>query len=446
MLRPLLRSLQAAFIAAASIAALSAASAQEPLRIVISQGNTEPLPIAIADFGSASPGEQGMASEISKVIRDDLNRSGLFRSLDPASFIQRSPDVAAPPKFADWRVINSKALVTGKTFLESDGRLRVEFRLWDIFAEQQMIGFQFFTTPENSRRVGHMIADAVYERLTGEKGYFDTRVVYVAESGPKTRKVKRLAIMDQDGANAQFLTDGRNQVVTPRFNPTAQAISFMSYQGDRPRVYIFDLETGREEVLQGFSGMTFSPRFSPDGNSLIMSMSRDGNTDLYLVDLRSRATRRLTSDPAIDTGGSFSPDGRQIVFESDRGGSQQIYVMNADGSGVRRISFGEGRYATPVWSPRGDMIAFTKMLRGTFGIGVMRTDGSGERRLTESFLDEGPTWAPNGRVLMFSRSGANGASSIYSVDLTGRNLRRVPTPGEASDPSWSPDLDGPGIN
>jgi TolB protein len=446
MLTHALRLLRAVLVSAAAVALVSAAAAQDPLRIVVTQGNMEPLPIAITDFGAASSGESGVSAEISTVIRDDLNRSGLFRSLDPMSFITRSPDIAAPPKFADWRVINAKALVTGKTTLESDGRLRVEFRLWDIFAEQQMVGLQFFTTPENARRVGHMIADAIYERLTGEKGYFDTRVVYVAESGPKTRKVKRLAIMDQDGANAQFLTDGRNLVVTPRFSPSAQAISFMSYQGDKPRVYIFDLETGREEVLQGFNGMTFSPRFSPDGNSIVLSMARDGNTDIYLIDLRSRATRRLTTDPGIDTSPSFSPDGTQIAFESDRGGSQQVYVMDASGSNVRRISFGDGRYATPVWSPRGDLIAFTKMLKGTFGIGVMRIDGSGERRLTESFLDEGPTWAPNGRVIMFARSTPGGGSSIYSVDLTGANLRRVQTPGEASDPAWSPDLDGPGIN
>ena len=443
MLTSAFRFLRAAMISAAAVAALSAAAAQDPLRIVVTQGNMEPLPIAIADFGG---GEGGVSTEIVGVVRADLDRSGLFRSLDPMSFVTRSPDIGAPPRFADWRVINAKALVTGRTTLEPDGRLRVEFRLWDIFAEQQMIGLQFFTTPENARRVGHMIADAIYERLTGEKGYFDTRVVYVAESGPKTRKVKRLAIMDQDGANAQFLTDGRDLVVTPRFSPTAQAISFMSYQGERPRVYIFDLETGREEVLQGFNGMTFSPRFSPDGNSIVLSMARDGNTDIYMVDLRTRATRRLTTDPGIDTSPSFSPDGTQIAFESDRGGSQQVYVMGADGSNQHRISFGEGRYATPVWSPRGDLIAFTKMLHGTFGIGVMRPDGTAERRLTESFLDESPTWAPNGRVIMFARSAAGGTSAIWSVDLTGQNLRRVPTPGEASDPAWSPDLDGPGIN
>lgn len=443
MLKPVLRLLGAALIATAA-GTFMPAVAQDGTSITVDQGTMEPLPIAITDFGSN--GDGGMSAEISQVIRADLQSSGLFRSLDPASFIERSPPVGASPKFADWRIINAKALVTGFASMESDGRLRVEFRLWDVFAQQQMIGFEFFTTPESARRVGHIIADAVYERLTGDKGYFDTRVVFVAESGPKVRKVKRLAIMDQDGANVSYLTDGRSLVLTPRFNPTAQAISFMNYENERPRVYIFDLQSGREEVLEGFPGMTFSPRFSPDGNSIVMSMARDGNTDIYLVDLRTRATRRLTTDPSIDTAPSFSPDGTQIAFESDRGGSQQIYVMDASGGNVRRISFGDGRYATPVWSPRGDVIAFTKMLRGTFGIGVMRTDGSGERRLTESFLDEGPTWAPNGRVIMFSRSSPGGPSAIYSVDLTGRNLRRVPTPGEASDPAWSPDIDGPSVN
>ncbi len=440
MLKPMIR---LAAVALAACAMIAPAAAADPIRVTVTDGTMEPLPIAIADF---SGGEAGVSSEITQVIRADLDRSGLFRALDPASFIERAPDIAAAPRFADWRVINAKALVTGRTSVESDGRLKVEFRLWDIFAEQQMVGLQFFTTPENARRVGHMIADAIYERLTGEKGYFDTRVVYVAESGPKTRKVKRLAIMDQDGANTQFLTDGRDLVLTPRFSPTTQAITYMSYQGESPRVFIFDLNSGREEVLPGFSGMTFSPRFSPDGNSIVLSMARDGNTDIYLIDLRSRAARRLTTDPGIDTSASFSPDGSQIAFESDRGGSQQIYVMSADGSNQHRISFGDGRYATPVWSPRGDTIAFTKMLQGTFGIGIMRTDGSGERRLTESFLEESPTWAPNGRVIMFTRGTAAGASSLWTVDLTGQNLRRVPTTGEASDPSWSADLDSTGGN
>jgi TolB protein len=314
----------------------------------------------------------------------------------------------------------------------------VDFRLWDVFGEQQMIGLQYTTTPENWRRVAHKISDAIYKRLTGEESYFDTRIVFVAESGPKTNRIKRLAIMDQDGANPSFLTDGSYWVMTPRFSPTAQQITYMSYEGDRARVFLFNIETGRREVLGSFNGMTFAPRFSPDGQSVLMSLDTNGNSEVYRIDLRTRASERLTNSPAIDTSPSAAPDGSRIVFNSDRGGSPQLYVMNADGSGVTRISFGDGRYMTPVWSPRGDLIAFTKQRGGRFYIGVMRPDGSGERLLTESFLDEGPTWSPNGRVIMFFREPIGQSPSIWSVDLTGMNQRRVQTPGAASDPAWSP--------
>lgn len=422
---------------ALTVSAVVAFAARAELRIRIDDGTMEPVPIAIPDFVAAT-GNNDVATGLAEVIRGNLERSGLFRPLDPRSYIETTTDINSAPRFGDWRIIQAAALVNGQVTMQDDGRLRVEFRLWDVYAEQQMVGLQFFTTPENWRRVGHLISDAIYERLTGETGYFDTRIVFVSEQGPKTSRVKRLSIMDQDGYNPQFLTNGRYLVLTPRFNPTAQTITFMSYLNDKPRVYIFDLETGREEILEGFTGMTFAPRFSPDGNNVVMSMARDGNSDIYLMDLRTRQTRRITSDPSIDTAPSFSPDGTQITFESDRGGSQQLYVMNSDGSNPRRISFGEGRYATPVWSPRGDLIAFTKMSGGSFGIGVMRPDGTGERMLTRSFLDEGPTWSPNGRVILFTRAAPNGPTYIYSIDLTGRNERRLLTPGEASDPAWSP--------
>ena len=324
------------------------------------------------------------------------------------------------------------------------GRLKVDFRLWDIFGEQQMVGLQFATTPENWRRIAHLISDAIYERITGEKGYFDTRIVFIAESGPKLNRRKRLAVMDQDGANPVFLTQGDYLVLTPRFNPTAQMIAYMSYIGGRPRVYLFDIETGRQEVLGNFPNMTFSPRFSPDGKSVVMALETNGNSEIYVMDLATRTSKRLTNDPGIDTAPSFSPDGKQIAFESNRGGSQQIYVMNADGSGVHRISFGPGKNGTPVWSPRGDLIAFTKINGGAFHVGVMRADGSGERMLSTGWQDEGPTWAPNGRVIMYTRTlptgpgGIGGGSQIWSVDVTGRNERRVLTPGDASDPAWSP--------
>jgi TolB protein len=408
------------------------------LHVTVDQGTAQPLPIAIPDF-AAPNGSDAAGQNIARVVRADLERSGLFRPLDPKSFVEKIANINVAPQFGSWRVINAQALVAGQVQAQPDGRLRVDFRLWDVFGETQMIGQQYFTTPDNWRRIAHIISDAIYERITGEKGYFDTRIVFISESGPALARKKRLAVMDEDGANPIFLTRGDYLVLTPRFNPTAQMIAYMSYVAGKPRVYLFDLESGRQEMLGNFPNMTFSPRFSPDGNKVVMTLEKGGNSDIYAMDLRTRAVIRLTSDPAIDTGGSFSPDAAQIVFESDRGGSQQIYVMNADGSNPHRISFGSGRNGTPVWSPRGDLIAFTKDANGAFRVGVMRPDGSGERIITDGWHDEGPTWAPNGRVLMFTRSERGGrGSQIWSVDVTGRNERRVASPGSASDPAWSP--------
>jgi TolB protein len=411
-----------------------AAPAAAQLRVDVTQGNIQPLPIAIPDFVGDQSGAQ-----IAGVVRADLDRSGLFRVLDPKSFVDHISDINTVPNFANWRVINAQALVTGQVQQQPDGRLRLDFRLWDVAGGSQMVGLQYYTTPDNWRRIAHMVSDAIYQRVTGEKGYFDTRIVFIAESGPATHRVKRLAVMDEDGANPKFLTNGSYLVLTPRFNPTAQMIAYMSYIGNKPRVYLFDMETGKQEMLGNFPNMTFSPRFSPDGNKVVMSLESGGNADIYVMDLRTRSIARLTTDPAIDDSPSYSPDGTQIAFESDRGGSQQVYVMNADGSNQHRISFGGGNNGTPVWSPRGDLIAFTKQTGDIFHVGVMRPDGSGERMITDGWHDEGPTWAPNGRVLMFGRSERGGrGSSIWSVDVTGRNERRVTTPGAASDPAWSP--------
>lgn len=424
--------------------AATATSARAELVIDINQGVTEPMPIAVTAFASEKAQEGRMGRDIARVISADLERSGLFRPLDPRSFLQTAEEAADAPRFPDWRAINATALVSGKIVRQEDGRLRVEFRLWDVFAQQQLVGLAFQTTPDNWRRISHIIADAIYKRLTGEEGYFDTRIVYVAESGSMNRRTKRLAIMDQDGENHAYLTDGRVLVLTPRFSPTAHQITYLAYYNNKPRVYLFDIDSGRQEVLGDFPGMTFAPRFSPDGNKVIMSLAKDGNSDIYTMDLRTRVSRRLTADLSIETAPSYAPDGARIAFESDRSGSQQIYVMDADGSSPRRISFGQGRYGSPVWSPRGDLIAFTKMLGGKFYIGVMRPDGSGERLLTEGYLVDSATWAPNGRVIIFYRESPGGRGSedrnprLYSIDITGRNERMIPTPGDASDPAWSP--------
>jgi TolB protein len=417
---------------------LAASPASAELHVTVDQANVQPMPIAIPDFAAPSAADTVAGQNIAKVIRADLDRSGLFRPLDQKAFIEKITNINVAPQFGSWRAINAQALVAGQVQSQPDGRLRVDFRLWDVYGESQLIGQQYFTTPDNWRRIAHIIADAIYERITGEKGYFDTRIVFISESGPALARKKRLAVMDQDGANPIFLTRGDYLVLTPRFNPTAQMIAYMSYIGSKPRVYLFDLESGRQEMLGNFPNMTFSPRFSPDGNKVAMSLESGGNSDIYVMDLRTRAMTRLTSDPAIDTSPSFSPDGTQIAFESDRGGSQQIYLMNADGSNQHRISFLPGRNGTPVWSPRGDLIAFTNQ-GGGFRVGVMKTDGSGARLITNGWEDEGPTWAPNGRVIMFGRTMQGGrGSQIWSIDVSGRNERRVPTPGDASDPAWSP--------
>jgi TolB protein len=421
-----------------------AAPARAEVNIDVNHPNSQPMPIALPDFRGASPQENEFGHGIVQVVSADLERSGLFRPLDPKSFIQDPAGAPPTPRFADWRIINAQALVTGGVTAQPDGRFKVEFRLWDVVAGVQMTGFAYTTTSDNLRRISHIVADAIYKRITGEEGYFDTRIVYIAESGPADRRIKRLAIMDQDGFNNRMLTQGRELVLTPRFSPTAQEITYMSYARGTPRVYLFNIDTGQQELLGDYPGMTFAPRFSPDGNKVIFSLSTNGATQIYTQDLRTRKVTQVTTTTAIDTSPCYSPDGKYITFNSDRGGVQQIYTMNADGSDIKRISFGAGRYATPVWSPRGDLIAFTKWEHDDFQIGVMRPDGSGERILSHGFLVEGPTWAPNGRVLMFFKQtqsdskGRGGSTRLVSVDLTGSNEREVVTPQDASDPAWSP--------
>jgi len=421
------------------------------IEVDITRGNLDPLPIAVSPLSIDENSrenfkkilkKENIGSEISIVVEKNLKTSGLFNPLNKDAFLQ-APDIAnLKPRFEDWNLIKAQALITGKVNFVDD-KLRVEFRLWDVLAGKEMMALAFTTVPNNWRRVGHIITDKVYERLTGEKGYFDTRIIYVAEEGAKTRRIKKLAIMDQDGANNKFLTLGNELVLTPRFNPTSQMVTYLSYFRNLPRVYLLDIETGMQEVVGDFPGMTFAPRFSPDGKKIIMSFAKDGNSDIYTMDLENRIVEKITNHPSIDTSPSYSPDGKYICFNSDRSGHQQIYIMKSDGSNVKRISFGRGLYGTPVWSPRGDLIAFTKLHKGKFYIGVMRTDGSGERLLTENFYQEAPSWSPNGRVLIFYREtetndkGEGFSAKLWSIDLTGYNERLVNTPTDASDPSWS---------
>jgi TolB protein len=413
---------------------LATTPARAQLKVDITQGTQSPMPIAVTNL-TGDP----LGASIMQVVAADLERSGLFRPISQAAFIEQVVNGDAVPRYADWRQINAQALVTGTITQLGNDRIKVSFRLWDTLAEQQIAGKEYNTFGRNSRRVGHLIADEIYKRLTGELGYFDSRIVYVSETGSQKNRIKRLAIMDQDGANHKYLTDGRSLVLTPRFSPNMQQILYMSFSGKQPRVFLRDLQTGREESMGRFDGMSFAPRFNYNGTRMLMSIANGGTTSIYEMDLRSRSMRRLTNQGGvIDTSPSYSPDGQRIVFNSDRGGAQQLYVMDANGGNIQRISYGKGNYATPVWSPRGDKIAFTRMSGGSFIIGTMNPDGSGERDLAQSWLAESPSWAPNGRVIVFNRGAPGGVTKLYSVDITGHNLREVMTPLDASDPAWSP--------
>ena len=425
------------------------------VEIDITRGNLDPLPISISPFFTDKITNakikkeldlDNLGLEISKVIENNLKKTGLFNTIDKESFLQK-PDIAhLKPRFEDWALIKSQVLITGKVtskIINDKDYIRIEFKLWDILGAKMVDGFSLTTVPTNWRRVGHKISDKVYERLTGESGYFDTRIIYVAEEGPKTQRIKKLAIMDQDGFNTKYLTLGNELVLTPRFNPTNQMVTYLSYFRNMPRVYLLNIETGKQEVVGDFPGMTFAPRFSPDGKKIIMSLAKDGNSEIWVRNLETNIQEKLTDHPSIDTSPSYSPDGKYITFNSDRSGYQQIYIMRSDGSNVKRISVGKGIYGTPVWSPRGDLIAFTKLHKGKFFIGVMRTDGTGERLLTENFYQEAPSWSPNGRIIIFYREtktdkkGEGFSAKLWSIDLTGYNERLVKTETDASDPSWS---------
>ena len=422
-----------------------AAPAAAVIRVDINTGIASPLPIAVpgfpatADAPTAAGTTTALGGQMASVIAADLGSSGLFRPVDASGTPVAAADVTAP-HFAAWSALAAQALITGNVTANPDGGITVGCYAYDVVSNEELARQGFVTTAANWRRAAHKCADLVYSRLTGETGYFDSRIVYVSETGPKTKRIKRLAVMDQDGANHRFLTNGQNLVLTPRFAPNQQTLTYMSFADNRPRIWLYTIGTGHQDAVGDTGNMSSAPRFSPDGGTLVYSISQNGTTDIYKMALSDRHVTRLTHGPGISTAPSFSPDGGKIVFESDRGGGQQVYVMNADGSGQHRISFGDGRAGTPVWSPRGDLIAFTRLTSAKHRIAVMKPDGSGERVLTDAYQDEGPTWSPNGRVILFFRTqaGSRGKVDLHSVDLSGANERTIKTPLDASDPAWSP--------
>ena len=426
---------------------LTSLPAAAQLKVDVTAEGSEDLVIAVPvmptpqSTDTPAGSTEALGRQVAEVVAADLRGSGLFKPTGPGGIRAIPFSEVSAPAFAGWSGAGAAALVQGFVRANPDGQLTVGCYLYDVALQTELTRQGYVVAPRDWRRAAHKCADAIYSRLSGESPFFDSRIAYIAESGPKGARVKRLAIMDSDGANHRFLTNGQSVVLTPRFSPDYKQIVYLSYVEKRPRIYIYDIGTGRQRVVTESANQTFAPRFSPDGRWILYAMSVNGNTDIYRVSAQGGSPVRLTNSPGIDVGGSYSPDGSRIVFESDRSGSQQLYVMNADGSGQRRISFGGGGYATPEWSPRGDLIAFTR-IAGNFRVGVMSPDGSGERLLTDSWQDEAPSWSPNGRVLQFFRTsqGRGGRSSVWQVDLTGRNERRIPTPLDGSDPAWGPIL------
>lgn len=416
------------------------------LKLEVNQGHTKPLPIAVLEFEGDTQEEKDLAKKMAKVIKDDLKSTGLFEIIPSSGFIQEKVDFDMTPRFQDWRLIKANALINGKIKVLEGGKISTGFRLWDVYASQAMTHSAFKTDKKYWRRTAHLVADAIYKRITGEQGYFDTRIVYVSETGGQLARKRKLAIMDQDGANHKFLTDGEKTVITPRFSPMMQTITYMTYENKIPKVFTLDLETGNQKLVGQFPGLTYAPRFSPDGKSVIMSQAFEGSSSIYVMNLETKRVKRLTKGRFIDTSPCYSPDGEKIAFNSDRSGQKQLYTMDAKGGNIKRISYGSGVYATPVWSPRGDLIAFNKMEKGTFYIGVMKPDGTDERLVSSGYMVEGPTWAPNGRTIMFGRQGKShkdgkqDRAELVVIDITGRNERVLKTPLDASDPAWSPSL------
>ncbi len=436
----LLKCMFALTLAGLALTAVPSLAQQGPLRIEITDGVIEPLPFAVPTFIDEG-GAGDIAQAMTQVIVADLQGTGLFTRIDPAAYISQVSSFDAPIAYADWKAINAQALIVGAVS-SNGGNISVKFNLLDVFSNTALgEGLQFSGGQGDWRRIAHKVADQIYSRITGEGPYFDSRVVYVSESGPKDARQKQLAVMDYDGANVSYLTDASSIVLAPRFSASGDRILYTSFETGFPRIKLMDLGSASSRSIADLQGnMTFAPRFSPDGDTVAFSLETGGNTDIYLMSLSSGQVTQLTNTPSIETAPSFSPDGSQIAFESDRSGSQQIYIMSVGGGEPVRVSSGGGRYSTPVWSPRGDLVAFTKQNGGRFHIGVMRIDGSEERLLTASYLDEGPTWAPNGRVIMFTResAGERGSAQLFSVDISGRALKQVPTEGAASDPAWSP--------
>ena len=421
--------------------------ARAELKVDIIAGAVDPISIAIQKFETGKGVSSSDATMIRDVVENDLRRTGLFRIVSHDAFPEYVK-MGEMPDFKSWTAIHAQVLVQASLTLDEEKRYKLEFYVWDVNGTEQIEAQSLVASKKSARRLAHIMADAIYERLTGEVGYFDTQIVFIAESGPVGDRVKRMAIMDQDGYGFRYLSDAKTFVMSPHFSPNMQTVVFLSYRDDDPMIWTLDLDTGAQRKLGQFGGMNFSPRFSPDGTRVALSLVKNGLTHIYEYNLEDKTLRQLTFGNSLDTSPSYSPDGKKMAFNSDRTGRQQIHVLDLETGKEERITFGNGRYATPAWSPDGQFIAFTKIADDTFYIGVMSPNGRNEKILAGGWYMEAPSWAPNSRRVVYYETEKLGPaeterqSHIRSIDIMGQNLYDIEIPDGISgvEPTWSPRL------
>jgi Periplasmic component of the Tol biopolymer transport system len=390
------------------------------------------------DKPTSAGGTLSIAWQASRLIARDLGTTAEIMALPPTQKDYYSyPEVTAPT-FSKWRSKGAKILITGFVQARADQRITFGCYAYDVDKGREVARKGFVVAPDEWQRAAHKCSGLAYTAVTGAPSIFDTRIAYVAESGPAAARVKRLAIVDSDGTNHRYLSAGESMALTPRLSPDGRQIAYVSFLTGTPHVRIRDVDGTNDRALLQPGTLSFAPRFSPDGKRIVFSMTMNGNTDIYSASIDGSAPVRLTTSPGVDTDASFAPDGNRIVFESDRSGSQQLYLMDAhDGSAQRRLTFGGAAYAAPDWSPDGNWIAFTRRDPGGRRVGVLKRDGSGEQLLSAGPGDEGASWAASSRELVFQRSDPAGNSSLLRVSLDGSEPRSVVLPQGGSDPDWS---------
>lgn len=416
------------------------------LKVDIVAGAVEPISVAVQKFEVGSHASTRDAAMLRDVVDNDLKSTGLFRIVN-RNALPEFVKMGDMPDFKLWSAVRAQVLVQAKLTRQVDDMYRLEFYVWDVQGGEQIEAQSLVASKKSMRRLAHIMADAIYERLTGEVGYFDTQIVFITETGPMGERVKRMAIMDQDGYNMRYLSDDKTFVMSPSFSPNMHTVVFLSYRDEDPMIWTLDLETGEQRRLGQFGGMNFAPQFSPDGRRIALSLVKRGVTHIYEYDIENKTLRQLTSGGTINTSPSYSPDGKKMAYNSNRSGSQQIHVLDLESGQQERITFGAGRYATPAWSPDGRFIAFTKIADDTFYIGIMSPTGRNEKILAGGWFMEAPSWAPGSRRLVYYETEKDDDdierhSHIRTVDIMGQNIYEIKLPDgvHGMEPTWSPRL------